>query len=293
MTRQSRLAQEAAAVRDGIRGAAGTGGGTTGGESLAWQRFVTAPGPGQHVARLHADPDHLAHAVAEFLGAGLRAGEAAVLIATPAHQERIVRRLEAAGFDLVELRRRGQVSILDAATTLARLLVDGRPDPSRFAEAVGGVLDAARAAGFQRVRAFGEMVDLLRRTDLEATARLETLWSDLLATRGIALLCGYSVDPFDPRAHRGLLQHVCLAHSDVVVAEDPERFRQAVERAYVEVFGQAGDGDGLRRAFVAQYARPASMSEAAAALLAARQFVPDAGDAIAERAGRHYQEGVR
>jgi hypothetical protein len=158
---------------------------------------------------------------------------------------------------------------------------------------VGAVVSAAGAAGFRQVRAFGEMVDLLRRTDLEATARLEALWSDFLAARGMALLCGYSLDPFDPRAYRGLLQQVCTAHSDVVPAEDPDRFRQAVERAYVEVFGPAGDGDGLRRAFVAQYARPAQVPEAVAALLAARQFVPGVGDAILERAGRDYQEGAR
>jgi hypothetical protein len=285
--RSRRLALEADTLHYAVRRAE-AGGGTTG-EAPAWERFVAAPAPGQHVARLYTDPEHLGSAVAAFLGAGLRAGDAVLVVATPDHRERIARRLAAEGLDLGAPGRRGQAAVLDAAETLARLLVGGGPDPARFAEVIGRAVDAARTAGFRQVRAFGEMVDLLRRTDLAATARLESLWSDLLAAGGMALLCGYSVDPFDPRVYGGLLQRVCLAHSDVVPAEDPERFRQAVERAYVEVFGAAGDGDGLRQAFVAEYARPASMPEAAAALLAARQFLPGAAArALLDRAGRHY-----
>ncbi|MGH7268575.1 MAG: MEDS domain-containing protein [Candidatus Rokuibacteriota bacterium] len=276
-------------MHDGLRRTAEDSGGTAMGELPAWQRFVTAPAPGQHVARLYTDADLFARAVAAFLGEGLRAGDAVLIIATPPHGEKIARCLGDQGLDLDALRRRGQLSVLDAAASLARLLVDGRPDPARFRAVIGAVVDGARTAGFRRVRAFGEMVDLLRRTDLDATIRLEALWNDLLTTRGIALLCGYSVDALDPRVYRGLLQGVCTAHSDLIPVDDPARFQEAVERAYADVFGPAGDGDGLRRAFLAEYARPATMPDAEAAILAAQEFVPSVGDAILERAGRYYR----
>ena len=87
------------------------------------------------------------------------------------------------------------------------------PDRDRFREVIGGVIDDAPASGFRKVRGFGEMVDILRRTNLTATFRLEELWNELLVERGIALLCGYSLDAFDPKIYRGLFQHVSGSHS--------------------------------------------------------------------------------
>jgi hypothetical protein len=46
----------------------------------------------------------------------------------------------------------------------------------------------------------------------------------------------------------------------------------------------------LRRAFLAQYARPAAMPDAQAAILAARDFVPAAAaDSLLERVRHHYE----
>jgi hypothetical protein len=162
------------------------------------------------------------------------------------------------------------------------------PDPERFAAVIGGAVEAGRRAGYPRVRAFGEMVDLLRRTDLAATIRLEELWNDLLAGHRISLLCGYSVDIFDPRVYRGLLQRVCSVHSDLIPIEDYARLEQAVARAYADVFGPVGDGQALRDVLVADYAPASAMPDAEAAILAAREFVPTAIDSLLAAARQHY-----
>src|SRR5207244_2899990 len=83
-----------------------------------------------------------------------------------------------------------------------------------------------RAAGFTRVRAFSEMADILRRTDVAATIRLEQFWNELFRDRDVALLCGYSLDAFDPHIYRGLLQQVSATHSDLIPVDDYARLER-------------------------------------------------------------------
>jgi len=255
-----------------------------------WESILWAPAPLQHVVQLYTKPAFLVRAVTEYAGEGLRGGEALLLVATAAHVRAIARRLEGEGFALAELAHRGQLFVLDAAQALHEVLVDGLPDRARFRAVIGGAVETANAAGDRKVRAFDEMVDLLRRTSLTAALYLEGLWSDLLAEQGVALLCGYSIDNFDPDIYDGLLQRVISAHSHLVPVEDYARLDQAVELAYAEIFGSGRDAGYLRRAFLAHYVRSASMPDAEAAILAAREFVPAAAaDALLDRTRYYYR----
>jgi len=260
-------------------------------EADAWDAVLTSPAPGQHVAQLYTDREFLARGVSRFLGEGLRRGEAAVVIATPLHWRAVARQLDVDGLSVNEFARRGQLIVRDAEETLSTFMVDGDPDRGRFRGVVGGLVDGAQAAGYARVRGFGEMVDILRHRSLEATIRLEELWNELLVERGIALLCGYSLDTFDPKIYRGLLQRVSATHSHLIPVEDYERLERAVARAYDDVFG-GGDTVGLRRAFLQYYARPAAMPDAEAVILALREFVPGSADALIASARRHYDEAA-
>jgi hypothetical protein len=211
---------------------------------------------------------------------------------TADHGAATVRRLAQEGFDVASLVRHRQLTVLSAAQTLSRLLENGMPDARRFDAMIGGMVAAAERAGFPTVRAFGEMVDLLRHTSMAGCLRLETLWSELVATRGIALLCGYSLDVFDPEIYEGLVQQVAAAHSHLVPARDYARLDHAVERAYADVFGSETDGRFLRRAFLGHYTRPAAMPDAHAAILAARELVPaETAIALLDRARHHYRMG--
>jgi hypothetical protein len=265
-----------------------------GNDRASWESLLGEPGRERHVAQLYTDPGYLIRALSEYAGQGLRRGEAVVVVATPAHARAVTFRLEADGLRAADRARRGQLLLVDAEETLARLLVDGRPDRDRFRSVIGGAVTAAKLAGGGRVRAFGEMVDLLRRTSLDATLELEALWTELLEAEEVALVCGYSIDAFDPASYDGLLQRVMAAHSYLVPAEDCARLDRAVARAYVEVFGTEEDAATLRRQFLAHYARPAAVPDAQAAILAAREFVPAvAADALVERARRHYRHAPR
>ena len=61
-----------------------------------WQPLLRGAQPCDHIVQLYTDEAFLTRAVTQFIGAGLLAGEAAVIIATPAPHPRLRR---AAGHD--------------------------------------------------------------------------------------------------------------------------------------------------------------------------------------------------
>jgi len=256
-----------------------------------WFDLLTAPSPGQHIAQLYTQREFLSRAIATFVGDGLRRGDAAVVISTPLHWRASLERLQADGLNVQNFQRRGQLLVRDARNTLATFMVDGTPDRDRFRVTIEGAIDETRAAGFTRVRIFGEMVDILRRADVAAAMRLERLWNELLRDRQVALLCGYSLDAFDPHIYHGLLQQVSATHSDLIPVDDYARLARAVDRAYADVFGGGDDAQALQHAVLTHYRRAATMPEAEAAILALREFVPDTTDALLARVRRHYTIG--
>jgi hypothetical protein len=160
-----------------------------------WHDFLAEPLPRDHVVQLYDDERVLVEAVALYAGAGIGKFEAAVIVATPAHLSAIELRLAAKGFIVEDLKSWGQLTVIDAASLLARFMIDDTPDPVLFSTAVGEVLDGLRASGYRKVRVYGEMVNLLWRHNVAAAARLEELWNDLIRSRGISLLCAYQIDP--------------------------------------------------------------------------------------------------
>src|SRR5688572_28927041 len=89
-----------------------------------------------HYVRFYEQDASLVENVAEFLGGGLDAGEAAVLVAEPRHRLPVAQRLEIRGFDLRTLCEDSRFVALDVAQTASRFLVDGRPVPDRFQEEI-------------------------------------------------------------------------------------------------------------------------------------------------------------
>ena len=256
----------------------------------AWSDMLETPRPGQHIAQLYTDPAFLGRAAGRYIADGLVRGEGAIVIATPLNWSLLRRRLEHEGLALDEVRERGQLAVHDASETLGLLLVDGMPDRERVHSVIGSAIEAMKAADYPTIRAFGEMVDILRHRSLRATIRLEELWNEILAVHGISLLCGYSADPFEPQAYRGLVQGVCATHSDLMPVEDYERLTTAVERAYTDVFGSGGDPEILRRTLLEVWVNGTSMPQAQAAILAVHDLVPATAQILLERVAAHYRD---
>lgn len=198
-------------------------------QTTDWTDLVRAPANGDHMVHLYQDPQFLSDAVAEYVLAGARAGEAAIVIVTAANR---------ALFEARGLASGPALRMLDAEETLARFMVNGRPQWNAFHQAVGGLIAELRLQ-YPAVRAYGEMVDVLwQRGEREAAERLEGYWNELGRLQTFSLLCAYRLDNLDAGAYGGPLDCVCRTHTHVIPARDYGRFDQAVREASQEVLDE-------------------------------------------------------
>lgn len=175
---------------------------------------------GEHFVQFYENDEFLVNAVTDFVGSGLVAGEAGIVIATEAHRRAIAEGLRVKhDLDVAEARAAGRYEALDADETLAMFMVDGMPDPALFAAAIGPKL-AGLARHGRPVRAFGEMVALLAMEGNGAgTVSLEGLWNDLRRGHSFSLFCGYPMDCLKGEALTELLSGVCAEHGHVIPTE--------------------------------------------------------------------------
>ena len=253
----------------------------------AWTGFLRGAGPAGHAVQVYRHVSELADSVAEYLAVGFDLGEPAVVIATPEHWACFGERLAESGWNAARIERHGLLFCADADTTLAAIMSDDRPSAARFEAVVGGLLDGI-AARFptRRIRAFGEMVDLLcERGDPKSAATLEELWNRLARRRSFSLLCGYGLDVFDPDAQVSVLPEICRSHSHVLPADDPQRLERAVDAALEDALGLKAEqvyaqlGEQLRRKKVP----PAQL-----ALMWVSSQMPQSAEHILASAREHY-----
>lgn len=198
-------------------------------ESIA-SRSLTPPRPATLIDELSRDGHHvqffeedqfLVETVVEYLRAGFDAGDRLLIVATESHRTRIVEGLGANRVsDAVD---RGRMLVLDAAETLSRIMVGDMPDAERFNRILSDFLVQLGGDGeLPRIRAFGEMVNLLwRRGNAKAAIRLEELWNDARKAHPFALLCAYAVaTPFASSD----VQHFARVCDEHELALPTERF---------------------------------------------------------------------
>jgi PAS domain S-box-containing protein len=177
-----------------------------------------------HTVQFYEDEASLADTVSTFIGAGLAAGEPVLVIATAAHAAAFAARLQARSFDVERARKSGQLTLLDARALLGRLMQGGAPDPAGFRAVIGAIFDEARALGGRRVRAYGEMVDLLcREGNEEGALRLEELWNELGRARSFTLLCAYVMDDFFKESGAERFDRICALHTHARPSVHPAR----------------------------------------------------------------------
>jgi signal transduction histidine kinase/ActR/RegA family two-component response regulator len=176
-------------------------------------------GEADHFVQFYETDLFLMNSLGGFISTGLHAGDGCMVVATREHRDELDTRLQAYGLDVAAAMASGQYISLDATETLSKFMVDGLPEPTRFAEMFGGHIKRA-GEGRGRVQAFGEMVALLWAEGNQSGAiRLEELWNNLQKTHQFALFCAYPMNDFGRDAHAKPLGDVCAAHSRVIPAE--------------------------------------------------------------------------
>ena len=187
-----------------------------------------------HSVQFYNSDASLAREVSAFLGPALAAGNSALLVATAAHSRAFADELKTRGLSLARIIAQGRYIELEAAETLAKLMVDGLPDAERFAHVIGGTVlrtNAAAQADHPCVAVFGEMVALLwAAAKTEAALKLEKLWNGLAATHPFALRCAYPISGFSRQEHVDPFLKICALHSAVLPAETYTRVVTQDER---------------------------------------------------------------
>ena len=134
-----------------------------------------------HAVQFYKSAQSSAATVARFLSNGIRADEPALVVATATHASALLIALQKAGHNVDDLKKAGALQVFDARKMLSLFMVGGRPDPLMFASNFGDIIDRASIGrGPNRVRVYGEMVDLLWQDDNpDGAIRLEVLWNQL------------------------------------------------------------------------------------------------------------------
>jgi len=172
-----------------------------------------------HFVQFYEADGFLLNSLSGFIGKAIKSGDGAVVIATEAHRDGLDELLQASGLDVAGARARGCYVSLDAADTLAKVMVDGAPDRERFNEVIGAVI-ARVTDGRARASAFGEMVaQLWAEGNPTAAIRLEELWNELQKVHSFSLFCAYPMNELGGEQFAEPHSSVCSVHSRVIPAE--------------------------------------------------------------------------
>lgn len=173
----------------------------------------------EHHVQFYESDEYLLNSLSSYVGAGLLAGEAAVVVATTPHLEALERRLLAQGIDLPEATAAGNCVLLEAEPTLTALRVNGELSRERFQSVIGSVISDTRRKN-ERLRVFGELVALLcDQGNFQAAIQLEGFWNDLLCEQPFKLMCAYPLSQFAQHSLAEPFAGVCATHTQVVPAE--------------------------------------------------------------------------
>jgi hypothetical protein len=255
----------------------------------SWDQVVADAAPGDHIVQLYQDQEFLNRAVCRYARAGLANGEGVMLFPTLTHWNAFRPRLEAEGVDVRAAQERRQLTVVDADEILPRLMRGAMPDPPVFRRVFGDVVGQARAGGsYQKVRAWGEMVNILwLRGDVAASMNLEDLFDQLNKIVDIVMFCSFLMDNFDGDVHERMLPRLGMNHSHLIPVEDYARLEQAVDDALQETVGP-DEARVLESQLLSHYRPPFNMPPAQAMLLALRRYLPAVADPVVRRSRELY-----
>lgn len=175
---------------------------------------VAAESASEHIVQFFDSDESRVETVAGYLAEGYRRREPLIVIARSSNWTAIVDHLQSLDVPVQKLIARKTLLFKDAADTLRQLSRNGVPDAEAFDAVIAPAVLGMRRRG--RVRAYGEMVDILaQQTDMADVLRLEHFWNDLAERTALSLMCGYSAAHFVATNTHAALRHICRAHTHV------------------------------------------------------------------------------
>ena len=173
----------------------------------------------RHEVRFYSDDEYFLDSFTQFIGAALKTGSAVIVVATESHRNSLLLRLQAHGLDIGAAIEQGRYMSLDAAETVASVMVNDVPHPGKFAKVTGDLIaEAAKAVKVEhgRVAACGECAPLLwEQGKAEAAIQLEHLWDEIAKSHGLDVLCAYPLASFQGGVGSRVFEKICAEHSVV------------------------------------------------------------------------------
>ena len=173
----------------------------------------------RHEAGFYSDNRFALDDLTQFIGAALKAGSAAIVVATTLHRDSLLLRLQAYGLDIATAIEQGRYIALDAADALPTFMLRGMPDSVLFLKLLGDLIETAAKAALgeqARVAIFGEMCHLLwAQGNAEAAIQVEKLGNQLAKTYDVDILCGYSLGSVQGGMDSRVFERICAEHSAV------------------------------------------------------------------------------
>jgi DNA-binding NarL/FixJ family response regulator len=175
--------------------------------------------PRRHEVLFYSDDTVFLDSFARFIAVALKAGDAAIVVATESHREALALKLKTQGVNVDAATQQGTYIQLDVAKTLSTFMVNDMPDAARFFEVASGLLHSAAKVvkgEHSRVVVCGEGVALLwAEGKPDAAIRLEQLWDSIGTTFKVDILCGYALRSFHGEEGEHVFQTICAEHSAV------------------------------------------------------------------------------
>jgi len=190
------------------------------GHGLESCRQLGLQSPRQHEVGFYSDDRSLLDGYTRFVGTVLKSGNAAIVVATELHRQKLLTRLQAYGLDMSAAIEQGRYIALDDAEAIATLMVNDLPDPTQFSKVTGDLI--ARAAKsvegeHARIAACGECAPRLwDRGNAEGAVRLEWLWDEIARSYGGQVFCAYRLGSFQGGTGSYPFERICAEHSRVL-----------------------------------------------------------------------------
>jgi hypothetical protein len=172
-----------------------------------------------HEVGFYSDDRHFLDDITRFIGTALKAGNAAIVVATESHRDSLLPRLQAYGLDIGTAIEQGRYIAVDAADALSTFMINGMLDPVRYLNLFRDlIVTAAEAAKGEpaRVAVFGEGVHLLwAQGNAEAAIQVEGLCNQLAKACDVEILCGYPLRRVQGGMESHIYEKICAEHSAV------------------------------------------------------------------------------
>jgi CheY-like chemotaxis protein len=159
-------------------------------------------------------------AYTRFITGALDEDKAVIVLVTEAHDESLRCSLQASHVDLALAIRQKRYVPVSISDLLAKVMVNGRPDPTRFQHAAQDlVADIARQATNQHagIAACGECAPTAwAHGHVEAAIQFEHLWDEIAMSRQMDILCAYPLAARDERVPT--VRSLCAEHTAVEIS---------------------------------------------------------------------------